>query len=292
MLTKEEFITLFIESSRKEVAFEIQPNEFFEQHFEYLLIHFFLNTGYYSCFFFYSFDYWKNLSYAKWEQLYLKLILARREKQASPFGLKGFIGLVYNAVKVDLLHHYIEDLKKYNQLDYAEGYVTSPYFDFQHYSLDTTSFILKVYNISTFSEYRAVGERWQKEGAIRAIPLKIYIKSYEPPTTTRGCRFNAPQEELLPYYNCPKHWAYWVYPLMAMKYNEKLATKTIEIKNRATQHPLLAREKYELDILQKLQQAQTTDSLQQLQSEVENTPADADLKAILLKRIAKKMEFI
>ncbi len=60
----------------------------------------------------------------------------------------------------------------------------------------------------------------------------------------------------------------------------------------STQRPLLAREQYELDILQKLQQAQTTDAVQQLQSEVENNPTDADLKAILLKRIAKKADLV
>jgi len=75
------------------------------------------------------------------------------------------------------------------------------------------------------------------------------------------------------------------------RFTESINTKITQIRQLATQRPLLAREKYELDILQKLQQAQTTDALQQLQSEVENNPADADLKAILLKRIAKKMEF-
>ncbi len=281
MLSKQNFIALFEESISKKVV-EMQPKEFFEQYFEDLLIYFFLgNVAYGRVFFFYSFDYWKNLSYAEWEQFFLKLIIIQQEQRKSPFGLEVFIGLTYQFPQVDLLNCYAEHLKKYNKLDFMEGFFDAPHQFIYHWPGQYEGVFLN-YPID-FNKMKIVGQKWQEQGAVRAIEIKKDEKY--------GLYFATSRTNLLPNAYYPKHWAVWVYPLMAMKYNEKLAAKSTEIKELATRRPLLAREKIELDFLQKIAAADSLELLQSIENEVNSTPTDPELIKQLLHNVSEKKGF-
>jgi hypothetical protein len=72
---------------------------------------------------------------------------------------------------------------------------------------------------------------------------------------------------------------------------QNLLSKIFALRELSTHRPLLAREKFELAILEKLQKAENVEQLETLQKEVENELTDLELKTQLLTIIAKKKTF-
>ncbi len=72
---------------------------------------------------------------------------------------------------------------------------------------------------------------------------------------------------------------------------ERLNNKTAEIKTLSTRRPLLAREKIELDFLQKIQAADNLETLQSIENELSTTPTDPVLIQQLLHNINEKKAF-
>jgi hypothetical protein len=72
---------------------------------------------------------------------------------------------------------------------------------------------------------------------------------------------------------------------------EKISPKISTLHELSTRRPLLAREKFELATLEKLQKTDNLEQLEKLQTEVENEATDAQLKTQLLKSIEEKKGF-
>jgi hypothetical protein len=71
----------------------------------------------------------------------------------------------------------------------------------------------------------------------------------------------------------------------------QIVTNIQKIKTLSTRRPLLAREKFELATLEKLQKTDNLEQLERLQNEVENEATDAELKTQLLIIIEEKKGF-
>jgi hypothetical protein len=78
---------------------------------------------------------------------------------------------------------------------------------------------------------------------------------------------------------------------LEVKVYSKISPKISTLHDLSTRRPLLAREKFELAILEKLQKADNLEQLEKLQTEVENEATDAQLKTQLLIIIEEKKGF-
>ena len=75
------------------------------------------------------------------------------------------------------------------------------------------------------------------------------------------------------------------------KQKGRITNQTTELRELSTRRPLIVREQIELRFLQKIQAAETLESLQNIENEIISTAAEPELKAQLVKCVEEKKRF-